>query len=254
MGIAVILVATARCGYPDFQFTSGSGGGGGGSSSNSGGGGENSSSSNHSSTTGMGTTTSTGGAPACRVLHSATDCGPKERCTIVDEETGATGCVPVASHPLQPYDACSGDNDCPTGTWCDGRTGVCMPFCQSAQDCGGNDCTAARNSGQNTVPGGVSVCVANCDPVIGDPCGQGATCTYDAQLGDMDCFVSLGRGFDDPCTTLSDCGVSYVCVGSTCQPWCHPAGEPSDDCFGGDCGMFSNLAPMYDGEVYGFCE
>jgi hypothetical protein len=222
MAIAVLLAATARCGYPDFQFTSGGAG---------------------------------GGAGACRVLDGAADCGATERCTIVDESTGATGCVALAASPLHPYEACASDTACPTGTWCDGRTGVCMPFCQTAQDCHGNDCVAARNTSDSAIPGGTSVCVANCDPVAGTPCGNGTTCTYDAQVGDMDCFASLGMGDGEPCAALNDCGMSLVCVGGTCDPWCHPAGsEVSADCEGGECDMFSNLAPMYDGSTYGFCD
>jgi hypothetical protein len=68
----------------------------------------------HAAATGTGAGTGTGssggtggGSPKpCQVLHDVADCGAGSRCTIVDEKTGATGCVAVSSTPRVPYDAC----------------------------------------------------------------------------------------------------------------------------------------------------
>ena len=144
LGIAMLFAATARCGYPDFQF-----------------------------------------ATMCDLLQ-ATSCGSGQRCTIVDPPTGKTGCVAVGPSALRAYDACANDSECPAGTWCDGRTGTCMQLCHSASDCGGNNFVATYYVDKNkvvTVPGGASVCVADCNPVSAVPCGSAATCAYDAQVG-----------------------------------------------------------------------
>ncbi len=232
IGIGLLVAATARCGYPDFQFSSGTGASG---------------STSSASASGSG-----GSGTSCHLL-GASGCGAGQRCTIVDANTGATGCVAQAAKPLGPYDSCDTDTRCPASTWCDGRTGVCMPFCQSAADCHQNDCVAAYDVSQKTVPGGVSVCVADCDPVSAAPCGHGATCSYDPTVGSMDCFSSPELAVGDPCMYLNDCGPGSVCVGDTCQMWCAPVNASSPDCNGGECGMFTNLTPMYKMQTYGSC-
>jgi hypothetical protein len=214
MTIALLLAATARCGYPNFEFTT-----------------------------------------MCDLVD-ATSCGAGARCTIVEPTTGKTGCVAADPSPKSPYAACSSDKECPAGTWCDGRTGTCMLFCQSMSDCGGNDCVATYytvNGKPVTVPGGANVCVANCDPVSAVPCGSETTCGYDPQIGVMDCFATNGFTLGQACMYINDCGPGLVCV-STCQKWCRPPGQSSSDCGGGTCGMFTNLAPMYDGQLYGACQ
>jgi len=131
-----------------------------------------------------------------------------------------------------------------------------MLFCQSMSDCGGNDCIAAYYTVNNklvTVPGGASVCVANCDPVSAVPCGSGTTCAYDTNVGVTDCFPSAGVGDGQKCTYGNECGPGLACVG-TCQKWCHPPGQLSQDCGGGACDMIGNLSPMYDGQLYGACQ
>ena len=68
----------------------------------------------------------------------------------------------------------------------------------------------------------------------------------------MDCFATSGHTAGQTCMYLNDCGPGLACVG-TCQPWCHPAGGLSQDCGGGSCQMFTNLTPVYQQAVYGFC-
>jgi len=256
-----MIAASIRCGYPSFQFD---GGGGGGAGNRDGGhgaaGGGGTGSTTHATTTQSSASTtggSGGGSTTCHVLQDAADCGPRERCTIVDATTGTTGCVAVVTPSLAPYDAClGGDANCPAGTWCDRRTFVCMPFCQSAADCGGNDCVAAHNPAGNTVPGGISVCTANCDPVSAAPCGAGATCTYDALVvGGFDCFSTMGYASGHFCMHLNDCAPGLVCAGTSCARWCHPASTTSSaDCGFAACTAFTNLMPTYGGATYGYCQ
>ena len=244
----------AACSYPDFQFTtsgSGSGGMGGASSASS-----------MSSTTGTmvssgsdaptSSSTSSGGVTPCKALHDTTDCQPGERCTVVDADQGTMGCIPLGPSPVSPGDACFDDTNCPAGTWCDGRTLVCSRFCNGASSCA-SKCVAAESLTAVGVPG-VTVCTAHCDPVDAFSCGNDAACGYDSSAGDFDCFQSGGKLGGEACSAGADCAPTYVCAGSLCQTWCHPTEASSSDCFGGFCSSFSNLAPMYGGDTYGYCD
>ncbi|MFT3773171.1 MAG: hypothetical protein QM820_47940 [Minicystis sp.] len=148
----------------------------------------------------------------------------------------------------------SRDDLCPAGTWCDHRTGVCMPFCTMKSQCGMGSCVGARGTGNELIPG-ANVCTANCEPVTAMPCGAGSTCTYDATIGKLDCFVSDGFGFGDSCMYLNQCDKGLVCVGMKCWRWCSPAGDFSNDCVNDfTCSTFSNLTVTYQSVDYGFCD
>jgi hypothetical protein len=183
------------------------------------------------------------------------------RCTITDTAKGLSGCVPISPSPLLPYDACpSGDVDCAKGTFCDGRTKTCAPFCASAQECNsGANCVAASN-GTSTIPNGFNVCTAHCEPEKGTPCGVGATCAYDTKVLDFDCFASSGKGVNSMCQVSADCGKGLVCGIDTvtmlgaCVLWCKVGGPAWGDCPlpYNNCSDFS--PPFnYDGSDYGYC-
>ncbi|APR79559.1 Hypothetical protein A7982_04906 [Minicystis rosea] len=208
-----------------------------------------------SSTAATSSTSSTGGPTMCRLKHDAEDCKTGERCTIADPDTGSTKCVAITATPSTPYAACTTDEVCPAGTWCDARTATCAPFCASSNDCGGGLCVAAEASNPNTtthtVPG-ATVCTANCDPVSATSCGPNAACNYDFLAGAFDCFQSQNQPIGSSCS-FAECAPTLVC-GSTCLAWCFPAGAPSLACPGfADCNAFSNLTPMYNGVTYGYC-
>jgi hypothetical protein len=240
---ALAALAGTQCGYPEFMFgsTTSTGGGAGGT------GGIDPSTSTSSGAGGD------GGPKPCRLLHDVEDCGAKMRCTIVDDNTGQTGCVNLAQVPLPAYSRCDDDKGCPQGTWCDQRTFACMPFCATANDCLPGFCVAARNASDLTIPG-ASVCTAHCDPVAATPCGVNATCTYDANVADFDCFLSHNKVDGAACSALNDCAKGLVCAGNLCSKWCHPAGNLNDPtCTSGICDMFSDILPKYNGDVYGYC-
>jgi hypothetical protein len=206
-----------------------------------------------------GSTSSTGtggsGSKTCQVLHDTQDCGAGARCTIVDENTGTLGCVPLASMPLGKYDACTADTSCPAGTWCDQRTLVCDPFCATGDGCGSGQCVGA-SSGTKSIPG-VNVCTAHCDPESASPCGTGSTCSYDDKVLDFDCFTAGAASVAGSCQSSLDCKKGLVCAVNamqvgTCYPWCHAAGT-FGDCTGTFfCNEFTP-AFVYDGADYGYC-
>jgi hypothetical protein len=231
-----LAVAAAGCGYPQFSFT-GAGGSGGASSSHSGGG---------------------AGAP-CQVLHDTADCGASGRCTVVDTTTGALGCVTVSSSPQMQFDACTDDQMCAAGTWCNLLTLVCSPFCDSASGCGDGACIGAVDASDTPIPG-ITVCTAHCDPIQASPCGSGATCVYDPDDSQFDCAASAFVPVDMSCEQSSDCGRGLVCAGDAsgglCVPWCEPVNTQPDNCGGGYCDPLAGAgtSPItYDGTVYGYC-
>jgi hypothetical protein len=243
----VLAAASTQCGYPTFIFN-GSGGAGG----------ENASSS-HASSSSHGSSGTGGGMPAtCQVLQDVEDCGQTGRCTVVDPTTGRLSCVPVSSMPLLPYDACpQGDGDCPAGTWCDGRTSVCMPFCTPGSTCSGGGSCVAAITGAAVVPGDY-VCTANCEPISAAPCGKGATCAYDPEVLGFDCFESGNAGLNDDCAQSDDCGKGLTCgteQGATqgnCLEWCAPADALS--CPGSNfCNGFTDPVEYGDTQ-YGYCD
>lgn len=250
VGAAMVVVASTHCTYPSFTFDGAGGLGTGGATTSST---SHSSSSATTSSTGSG---GTGGMPPkmCNVVSQ--DCGPSERCTLVEPDKAITGCVAVSGAPLSSYDACpGGDHDCPKGTWCDGRTGVCMPFCASKSDCAsGQNCVSASYDGSPITS--VKVCVSHCEPVSADPCGTGATCAYDTSVLSFDCFTSGNIHWADMCMHAADCERGLVCVGSSssadCRYWCKTAGQLSADCLGAMCNPFSTPV-TYNGVEYGFC-
>ncbi|APR76378.1 Hypothetical protein A7982_01725 [Minicystis rosea] len=254
LGLSAALAgAFAACSYPTFTYgTGGNGAGGDGTASSS----ASSSSSSESSSSVSSSSSSTGGPVKCRLKHDAEDCKAGERCTIVDPSTGNTQCVPLAASTYKPFAACTTDDACPAGTWCDSRTATCAPFCESFQDCGSGDCVAAKNYDSasmttHTVPG-ATVCTANCDPASATSCGPGAACNYDNNAGSFDCFYSLNKAAGSDCE-FGDCAPTLVC-GSQCLKWCHPVEDFSSECpNAGYCNQFTNLTPTYNGSKYGFC-
>jgi hypothetical protein len=229
MGAALGLWAAA-CGYPTFTTVGGTGG----------------------ATTTVGSSSSGSPAP-CRLMHDATDCPSGYRCTIGDTSTGATTCSMIAAGALPRFSACATDADCGPGDFCDGYTQVCMAFCATNAQCNGGSCVSAHGSPTASIPS-TSVCTANCDPENTNACGAGAACDYDGTEGVFDCFASLDVMAGDSCSAGNDCAPDLVCAGGNCAYWCHPADMSQGDCQGGLCMPFSNLMPMYNGTLYGFCE
>ncbi len=247
LALGVSLVAAAAgplgCGYPQFSFTGAGGSGGSGGAT---------ASSHHSAGAGAGT-------PGCQLLDD-TSCPAGQKCTVENPGTGALGCVTVDAPPLGRFDACTDDQSCPPGTWCNLFTSVCSPFCTTSSDCKPGSCVPATDGNGNPIPG-VSICTAHCDPVLATPCGTGATCIDDPPEGDFDCAASGFVPVDGPCGQSSDCGRGLVCAGNTstdglCSYWCEPANSNAPDCYGTFCNALTdeNGNPItYGGATYGYC-
>jgi hypothetical protein len=264
---AGLLVALHACDYPAFQFTpgtgtgasttttaSGGGGSGAGGSGNTGGTGNAGGSGNTGGTGNAGGTDEggqggKGGAVPCDPRD--VDACPGEKCTVVDELTGATDCAHAG--PLGAWSVCTIDADCAAHLWCDHATGVCKPMCESVDDCpdANTQCLPAAAEAGGTIPG-LSLCVANCNP-MSPACGALATCVYLDSPPLFDCFASLEHQDGDGCTTSSDCAAGLLCRGGTCRLWCNTPGDAGAWCktFVWCCSI--DPAPSYGGSELGYC-
>lgn len=141
------------------------------------------------------------------ICSSSADCAPSDQCTPGGTIVGCGICA-------MPQDPCSADSDCAiidgaapatvmvcapaSGCTCpvDGKSGSCIPACQSASDCTPDQACAASGH-----------CVAK-------PCTSDAECpgtpTTDFACSSGTCAIKA-------CNTSADCGAHY-CVSGTCSP------------------------------------
>jgi hypothetical protein len=151
--------------------------------------------------------------------ESAAICPASEKCTVVNESTGATACAPAGSVPA--WARCVADADCQARLWCDHGTGVCKPLCPTMVHCpAGGNCLAAAASGGGPIPG-LQICTSHCDPRNANSCNQtnGTTnCLYGYE--GFDCFASGTSLYPSSCSSFLDCGPPHTCWGSICRPWC----------------------------------
>ncbi len=249
------LVLFAACGFPDFQFDT-EGEGGTTSSSTGIGGGTGGTTAGGTGGTSTGTAGS-GGTPICS-LYLAGDCGPNEKCTVLDPATGEIGCS--FAGPKHTFERCNNDSDCVEGTWCDLALHTCKPWCQSMTDCsfdGGTyqgECVVALQQSGTQIPGSPKHCTANCEPISAAPCvkSDSVTCVF-LGSGVFDCARSQNYTEGTACDVL-DCAAGLACVGpdnsEECLYWCTPPAILG-------CG-FSNCIPLnpvitYGGVEYGVC-
>lgn len=227
-----------------------------------------------SGTTGAGGGGGQGGGAPCIVAHLGggtceylpgleCGCAAGERCTVVNETLGESGCVSVEAGAAPAWSACASDAACGAGTFCDHETGACKPVCSSSNECPqGAVCHAARGADGNKIPG-LALCTAHCDPASGAPCGAGLACDFTDDFGsaELDCYASGGLGPTAACQGPHDCANGLVCVddgtSKTCKRWCHPVDEsaPNLDCFSIGSFICSGLSQtvIQDGETYGVC-
>ncbi len=236
-----LLLLSAACAFPQIGYLDDNGGGVGGGSTNS------------SSST---TTSGNGGAPACVIGSS--QCGDDMKCSVVDLQTGAAGCIVAGNtnwwHP------CSLDSDCISGAFCDLARKVCKPFCTTSNDCqfsGGQfegACRELLDQQGNPVPGGHQLCVPNCDPKTAAPCAtsQFATC-INIGSGRFDCAETENKTEGSSCTDNAECGGGLTCETGNCRRWCTPVGMPSVDCQNVANCQALNPPASYDDVPHGAC-
>lgn len=253
--------AAAACTYPSFHFR-GDGGGGtsvGGMPNGGNGAGAIGGVAGTGGTTPTGTGGGTGAVggtgPTGCVLWGADDCEAGEKCTVVNDSTGATDCGPAGNHPS--WSRCASDAECVDRTWCDHETGVCKPVCQDAAthcpDQG--ECKTAMASGGGTIPGVLRICTAHCDPLSATSCNQSAgntNCILNDPYG-FDCFASGSTSAFSWCDNLLECGPGlgcYIYVVPACRPWCMLSNDLCPILT--DCQAFGSPV-SYNGQELGVC-
>jgi hypothetical protein len=217
------------------------GGGGAGAGATGGGG----------STAGGGGAGAQGGAGGGPCDPRDVDACPGQKCTVVDEATGTTGCATAG--PVGAWSVCVTDADCAATTWCDHPTHVCKPVCQGAGDCHdpGTQCLPAQAESPGTIPG-LLLCVANCNP-MSPVCGLHTNCIYLTDPPLFDCAASLDHADGDNCTEDQDCAAGMTCAGGTCRLWCDTPGDQFSWCKSMVWCCALDPAPSYGGTELGYC-
>ena len=197
-----------------------------------------------------------GGDPIDCDLGVLGACGEAQKCSIVDTLTGEHGCVTAGSLPA--FSGCVDDAECEDGTWCDLRTRVCKPFCESPATCNGGVCLAATTdqTGATPIPNAF-VCTAHCDPETVEPCApNGVTChPFLTDPAYSDCVVEGSKGAEDTCDPSAfppECAKKMYCDPrvNRCLPWCTPT---NSFCSNGREFCFST-GISYEGKDLGVCD
>ncbi|MCB9599458.1 MAG: hypothetical protein H6720_03725 [Sandaracinus sp.] len=152
------------------------------------------------------------------------DCDP----AAADPCRAGYGCTTDPSLGNVCIPGCTTNDDCADGLECDAEggaagEGACFDpdsevgdACTTDEECpSGNFCFQERFGGW---PAGACV-EFGCDPVGGTGCGEGAVCVA-AGGGDGLCIAA--------CTGASDCRDGYDCVEGGCRPGCDDSDECSD--------------------------
>ncbi len=201
--------------------------------------------------------------PDC-VLGALGDCGPGEKCAVVDPQTGEVACSAAGNGA--PWSLCQTDTNCPELTYCDALTRVCKPLCDSADDCAGEGrCVGAVAALGEPIPG-LSLCTSGCSPLTGAPChlGAGDVACVPHNPGDdvtsLDCVASAGGPVDTPCgmqtatSSQSDCAHGLVCVAvggdNACKSWCTAPGQQAECAAGETC---TDTGLTSQGQALGVC-
>jgi hypothetical protein len=195
-----------------------------------------------------------GGGPGTCGVIGGDGCADGYKCSVVEKETGALGCVPAG--PRAKWQRCDNDSDCGERLWCDVFTRVCHPLCSGVDECFGGEsaCVGASTGGSSDIPG-LRICTSGCHPILTDPCNDGGgevSCYHDAGADTWDCIESLGGAWGADCTSDRDCADGLFCLGgNTCAQWCTPVGETASCIF--QCNAV-NPAVTYGGDGYGVCD
>lgn len=277
--LAAAALLVGACGYPTFSFVpagttsttggsttaTGAGGAGGEGGGAPGTGGEPTTSSISSAAS-----SGTGGGPACVVTHKGlgpceylpgSECGcpdPTTKCAVVDEQTGASDCIKIATSPHTAWTSCDTDNDCGATLWCDLQRHVCKPICMTIDECpaGGHCVPVPRSAGGATIPS-LKACTSHCDPQSAAPCESGLTCFYDSS-DEFDCVKSQNKVEGATCKSYYDCVKGLLCIGLaptlTCEKWCSPVNAAGGGCVAPKsyCSSFQT-AVTYNNDTYGYC-
>jgi hypothetical protein len=165
-----------------------------------------------------GTPTGSGGGGGGCVLGTEEGCDPDFKCSVIDVNTGATGCVGAGERPA--WSSCQSDSQCQTGTWCDLLLGVCKPLCPNTGCDNNGECLPAEH-GNGTIPD-LFVCTANCEPDQATPCVQDyGPVTCGRVGGGWDCQQSGNGGTGSSCGDDGDCAPGLLCTAQgACWEWC----------------------------------
>ena len=136
-------------------------------------------------------------------------CPPGNKCTMTTAKVFA--CFDAG--PQGPGDDCS-SQACQAGLICityDGSDYRCWQYCQSSDDCPGEDTHCIWPWPETTEVWGI--CRPGCDPVKQTGCGQDEACIYmDPDVGSTDCWTAGSLQEGDECDFTELCAAGLDCV------------------------------------------
>lgn len=188
-----------------------------------------------------------------RFCHTGADliCGEGVECRVVDAQTTPTTLMCVSVTPIESVvvldgsfeslqllqlkvgEACQTNSECSDDGTIVCQEGVCKTFCQSVEDCSGNQCIYDPNTGS----GACEICPHNpkdvCNPILGCGCPEGSDCkTGLDQISTCIPSTNTQQPEQSWCRSNSDCAVGLSCLAGLCRPVCE---DDSDCASGGRC-------------------
>ncbi len=151
-----------------------------------------------------------GDEPVCNSCEPpAEGCRQGDRCTMTTAHVFA--CYPAG--PQGAGEDCS-QQDCQAGLICmqlDSGPYTCQPYCQSSDDCPGDETHCIWPWADSTDVWGF--CRDGCDPVTQTGCGQDQACIYmDPDLGTTDCWAAGTLQEGDTCSVTDLCAPGLDCI------------------------------------------
>lgn len=180
-------------------------------------------------------------------ITSGADCNPAlgcgcpdgKRCTL-DEPSGRVACLSSSAGALKEGSVCGSTSECAAGLECNGSN-LCMPYCQSDDDCDGRGkCLAFINVRNNVEVPGAQACSRWCDPLSGEPCAAGSGCvatgamsrdTRAACRGNKVAGSGEGKAIGKKCDSIFECANGLGCAEygpRVCTPFCYSDNDCPD--------------------------
>jgi hypothetical protein len=140
--------------------------------------------------------------------------------------------MPAPEEPGPMLGLCDEDNPCAAGAWCQIDIGRCFPFCRGHDDCTGATEYAVCFGDDFGFRGSEDDVLGLCcppTPVDGSSCAFDLDCgceeDFSCRIGDTatgatECTPVGQAGYQEACTSDTDCTYSHSCVGDLCSPHC----------------------------------
>ena len=199
-------------------------------------------------------------SPTACTLVPNSGCGAGQCCDLTSAGDGTVACRDTGSGTSS--STCTYMTDCAAGYIClgDGTNASCLKYCTSDGQCtapGGLCVDTITDSAGTPLPGPITVCSTNCNPISAVGCPPGWACNIFTEPSPgtryvTECYAAGSGTQGSSCTYANDCAAGYMCLSDgLCYQTCNTA---TGVCSGGlSCyGLSSPLT--LGGITYGVCD